>query len=363
MLDKFPPEICAHIFDFACRDPDCTGRSLSLVSRYIHQTSELARYMSIVLVGRAQILAFAQFVEHTDIQLKTRHLFINGHENYADMYSTHEREGRRPNEKLQAAKDAILRASYNAAPVLLGCEVANAVEFILRSLGPTLEVLDMSVNLYVDRMLVHPISLPRLVDLTTRCSFPLRPSGVLPALEPTHSLRYLHIVDTSHHTHPWHCVQNFFENGISYFALSLTRLRIADVRSEVVITHLECALVLDKFDHKSNEHALGVTQLPSTIELVLLEPEEPDLCNPQGCPCCFGDEEADYRNLVERARLLQDMDHRVQLLTADSIVPADDSYLQEWRDKAFEAGCDWDTSDPDSDGADYDSDSNSAVMD
>ncbi|KAF7363646.1 hypothetical protein MSAN_01021800 [Mycena sanguinolenta] len=92
MLDKFPPEMCAHIFEFACRDPGCTGRSLSLVSRYIHQASELARYMNIVLVGRAQIFAFAQFVEHTDIQLKTRHLFINGHEAYAEMYSTNEVE-------------------------------------------------------------------------------------------------------------------------------------------------------------------------------------------------------------------------------------------------------------------------------
>ncbi|KAF7363645.1 hypothetical protein MSAN_01021700 [Mycena sanguinolenta] len=203
-------------------------------------------------------------------------------------------------------------------------------------------------------MLVHPIYLSRLVDLTTRCSFPLRPSGVPPALEPTDSLRYLHIVDTGRPSHPWHRVQNFFENGISYFAPSLAHLRLSEFSNEVVITHLECALGLDRSGYNSDEDAPAITQLPPSIELMLLEPEEPDPCDPQGCPCCFGDEEAAYRDLVKHARLLQAKDHRVRLPTADSTVPADDSYLQEWRNKAYGTGFDWNASNLDSDGEDYD---------
>ncbi|KAJ7117718.1 hypothetical protein C8R44DRAFT_626633, partial [Mycena epipterygia] len=77
MIDQTPPEICAHIFDFACRDSGYTGRSLSLVSRYIHETSKQAKLQSITLVGRQQILAFARLLEKTPPHLRTtRYLFI-----------------------------------------------------------------------------------------------------------------------------------------------------------------------------------------------------------------------------------------------------------------------------------------------
>ncbi|KAF7363640.1 hypothetical protein MSAN_01021200 [Mycena sanguinolenta] len=359
MLDKLPPEICAHIFDLACRDSAGTGRSLSLVSRYIHETSELARYTSITLVGCAQVVGFAQFAEHTHIELKTRHLFINTQESEEELQrvvlATNARlrlaelkyeilvlEGdvrfSAPSpEKLQDAKDAIALESAKV-DALLGTEVAIAVETILRRLGPTLEILDIAVNEYVAKMLLNPISLPHLVDLTTRCGFPLR-RGSVPALEPTPSLRYLHIVDT---TLQWHRAEQFYENGISYFAPSLTHLRLSELyEDEVVITHLERALGLVP----SNKYSLKATQLPPTIERVLLKPIVAPSYDEDGCPCC--DETRGYRNLVKFARRLRDKDHRVVLLNADRIPPAEDLYLQEWRNKADGAACDWDTSDLD----------------
>ncbi|KAJ6502323.1 hypothetical protein C8R45DRAFT_1092192 [Mycena sanguinolenta] len=362
MLDKLPPEICAHIFDFPCRDSGRIARSLSLVSRYIHQTSELARYTSISLVSRAQVVAFAQFAEHTHIELKTRHLFINSQESEEELQrivlSTNARlrrelqynilvlDGsigfRAPSpEKLQDARDAIALESAKV-DALLGTEVAITVETILRRLGPTLEILDIAVNEYVAKMLLNPISLPRLVDLTTRCSFPLR-RGNVPALEPTPSLRYLHIVDT---TLQWHCAEQFFENGISYFAPSLIHLRLSELHEdEVVIKLLECAMGLVQLDKYSPE--VTVTQLPSTIERVLLKPAVAPHYDEDGCPCCRGDETRVYRNLVKFARRLRDKDHRVLLLNADSTPPAGDLYFQEWRDKADGAACDWDPSDLD----------------
>ncbi|KAF8204331.1 hypothetical protein K438DRAFT_1580328 [Mycena galopus ATCC 62051] len=86
MFDQLPPEICAYIFDFACRDSGYTGRSLSLVSRYFHQTSELARYTSIALVGHAQILVFARLMDRSpDTRFKTRYLIIDGRESDAQL--------------------------------------------------------------------------------------------------------------------------------------------------------------------------------------------------------------------------------------------------------------------------------------
>ncbi|KAF7363629.1 hypothetical protein MSAN_01020000 [Mycena sanguinolenta] len=357
MLDRLPPEIGAHIFDFACRDSGCTGRSLSLVSRYIHQTSELVRYTSIVLVGRAQILAFAQFADHTRIKLNTRHLFINSQESEEELENMlfhadkDERNARRElgrllgllsssDEKVNEARDAVARESAKK-DIFLGREVASAVQSILCSLGPTLEILDISVNEYAAKMLLNPISLPRLVDLTTRCGFPLRPNDV-PALEPTHSLRYLHIVDT---THQWHYVEHFLENGVSYFAPSLMHLRLSQLQEdEVVVTHLECALGLVR----PSKYSAKVTPLPRTIERVLLKAA---VAPPPyvGCSCC--DDTVAYRSLVQHARLLRDKDYRVLLLNADSTDPPEDLYFQEWRDKADGATCKWDTSDLDLDSA------------
>ncbi|KAF7363644.1 hypothetical protein MSAN_01021600 [Mycena sanguinolenta] len=358
MLDRLPPEICTYIFDFACRDSGCTGRSLSLVSRYVYQTSELVRYTSIVLIGRSQILSFAEFVGNTSIPLKTRYLFINGQESEEELDSmlrnAHrgERNARieyarlagllpRGDERLKDAKEAITREYVNV-DILLGSDGAAAVETILRRLGPTLEILDIALNEYVAKMLLNPVSLPRLVDLTTRCGFPLRRDNI-PALEPTPSLRHLHIVDT---ILQWHCVEHFLQNGISYFAPALTDLRLTQLQEdEVVITHLEYALGLVP----PNQHSSKVTQLPHTLERVLLKPAVAPT-SWTTCSCC--DDTQEYRNLVGHARLLRDKDHRVLLLNADCIAPPDDLYFQEWREKADGAACEWDASDLDFNSAD-----------
>ncbi|KAF7338108.1 hypothetical protein MVEN_02035500 [Mycena venus] len=349
MLDRFPPEICAHIFNFACRDSGYTGRSLSCVSRYISQTSKSARYMSIELRGRAQILAFAQLLEQAPTQLGTRYLFINGQESEAEMEKivqfayTGCREAQAEksklakllspgDEKLKEAEDGLARQKAKGRLYLetFGREGANAVESILRNLAPTLEVLDISLNEYVAKMMLHTISLPYLMDLTTRCCFPLHPSDV-PILEPTHSLRHLHVVEI---TDQWTWTQEFFRNGISYFAPSLTHLRLSQLEQDETVTDLEAALGLSVPDHR-------VTQLPSTIELVLIKPA---VAPPPhvGCSCC--DETVIYHDLVKSARQLRDRDHRVVLLQADGTSPAEDPYLQEWIDKVGGAACYWDTS-------------------
>ncbi|KAF7363630.1 hypothetical protein MSAN_01020100 [Mycena sanguinolenta] len=331
-----------------------TGVSLSRVSQYIRNTSELARYTSIVLRGPAQIFAFAQFVaEHTHLKLKTRYLFIDGQESeeelerVAYLANAGTREAQReytrlaqllpPTNKLvQEAEDAVIWESANATAIL-GREGARAVESILRTLGPTLEILDISLNKYVAEMLRNPISLPRLVDLPTRCGFPLRPCDV-PALEPTNSLRYLHVVDT---THQWHFVERFFENGISYFAPSLVQLRLLDLyQDEEVTKHLECAL--GHSDDLDFYPPSQVPQLPPTLELVILrpalEPKHNRRCEPSArAPC---DELRDYDDLMCFARWLRDKDDRVMLLKAAASTPVEE--FREWLDKVDGTVCDWD---------------------
>ncbi|KAF7363636.1 hypothetical protein MSAN_01020800 [Mycena sanguinolenta] len=357
MLDKFPPELCALIFDFACRDGR-TGLALSHVSRYIRNTSELARYTSIALVGQAQIIAFAQFVEHTHLKLQTRYLFVNGQESKQELESiAYEafagmRKAERnmallltpDDEKLREAEEAIGREVTNAR-LLLGRDGASAVETILRALGPTLEILDIAVNEYVAMMLVNPVSLPHLVDLTTRCGFPLRPSDV-PVLEPTHSLRYLHIVDSPHQ---WLRVEIFFGKGISYIAPSLTHLQLSRLHNNpVVVYYLGCALGHSE-NSEDSEDSDYVTQLPTTLERVVLKPIV-ELKHECGCESCtaYDDAMENYHNVVRRARRLRDTDDRVVLLKADSTRVEG---FQEWLDKVEGAACVWDTKDLDLDSA------------
>ncbi|KAF8211952.1 hypothetical protein K438DRAFT_1220371 [Mycena galopus ATCC 62051] len=346
MLDRLPPEICAYIFDVACRDTGYTGRSLSLVSRYIHETSALSRYTSIVLVGRAQILAFARLLDRSPTHLRTRYLFINGHESEAEMdqvVKAHLRTrearlnykklfvekmlGHLPpgDKKLKEAKDALERETEKEDLYLdtFGREAASAVESILRSLAPTLEILDISLNQLVTRKMLHTTCLPHLRDLTTRCGFPIRSRDGIPLLEPTqHSLRYLHIVGTSHG------VEQFFQNGLSHFAPSLTHLRLSQVgHDKLLLAPLESAL------------GLGTSSASSTIELVSIKPGIAP--SPQGCHCCNGTMR--YRDLLKSARRLRDRDPRVLLLQADSTVPTEDPYFLEWMDKVNGGASYWDT--------------------
>ncbi|KAJ6502327.1 hypothetical protein C8R45DRAFT_615971 [Mycena sanguinolenta] len=343
MLDRFPPEICARIFDLACTDSGGTGRSLSRVSRYIRQTSELARYTTIALVGHGQILAFAQFlVEHPHIQLTTRRLFINGQDGKQELKRMVYAACGGDKEAAQAEYTKMtwlsqLERESVYAHVLRRKEVASGVESILRVLGPNLEVLDISLSKYVAKFLLNSISLPHLVHFTTRCNFPLCANDV-PLLEPTHSLRYVHIVDSTRY---WVCIENFFENGISYFAPSLTHLRLSQLHGDTAISQLEYAL------DRSRKPPHDITHLPPTIEFVLLKPAV-EMDYPCGCGRCdHCDKMEEYDDLMEHARLLRDKENRVVLLKADSTRHAKDSDLEEWLHKADGGAFQWAASDLD----------------
>ncbi|KIM89284.1 hypothetical protein PILCRDRAFT_61514, partial [Piloderma croceum F 1598] len=76
-MESSPPEICHKIFTEACLDDGSTARSLSLVSKYIHEASNPTRFQNIALRGYKQITAFAGILERTPPHLRrVCHLFI-----------------------------------------------------------------------------------------------------------------------------------------------------------------------------------------------------------------------------------------------------------------------------------------------
>lgn len=81
LLEQCPPEICKKIFTHACDDDGYTGRSLSLVSRYIHDVSEDIKYRSLAIWSMQQILRCYEALRAKPPHLRRiEHLFISAHE-------------------------------------------------------------------------------------------------------------------------------------------------------------------------------------------------------------------------------------------------------------------------------------------
>ncbi|KDR82043.1 hypothetical protein GALMADRAFT_59195 [Galerina marginata CBS 339.88] len=79
-MDRCPLEIIGEIYAFACSDDGRTGRALSLVSRYINETSKPYKLQSVTVVGHTQLFAFANLIENTPILFRRVHcIFLSAH--------------------------------------------------------------------------------------------------------------------------------------------------------------------------------------------------------------------------------------------------------------------------------------------
>lgn len=77
-LAPFPAEIYERIFSYACTDDGTTGRSLSLVSKLIHDASLNFKHFSIAVDGPAQAVGFAKLMETLPPNRRNiRHLFVS----------------------------------------------------------------------------------------------------------------------------------------------------------------------------------------------------------------------------------------------------------------------------------------------
>ncbi|KAF5362034.1 hypothetical protein D9756_002463 [Leucocoprinus leucothites] len=72
-----PVEIWGKIFELSCSDGGQTGRSLALVSRYIHAVSKPYQYQSIALVGPHAIERFAKSLADSSQHRRVKYLFMS----------------------------------------------------------------------------------------------------------------------------------------------------------------------------------------------------------------------------------------------------------------------------------------------
>jgi hypothetical protein len=296
-MDKMPPEICTKIFSYACLDTGYTGRSLSLVSKYIHDTSQSVKLQSIALHGQSQTLAFAemlkQMLPYPHLR-RIRYLFIaiDAPYSYPNPDETPDSVGRRAHAAINASR-----------------KMGVAIVEILRGVGESLELLEMvlasQVASYLD-IPQSPIPLPRLKELTTHGIFPFGQPGETIGLnlEPC-QLRRLHIA-RSVHVH-----SDDLYGCIAKSAPSLTHLRFSDLHARYYFAgDLEAALGSREpvLDQSRNPSRIG--RLPTSIERVLVQPLPP----PSQGRC--GPLPIKYMSFLRELRLLNRKNERLVLLKA-----------------------------------------------
>jgi hypothetical protein len=349
-MDQTPPELCTRIFSFACRDTGYTGRSLSLVSKYIHETSKSVKLQSISIHGHIQMMAFAALLERTPPHLRhVRYLFVSSHDpkvegideamaRYSLLSDKIEKlpKGDGSDEEAEEEAEAlrvececlydIIQSKaklYNARNTRRGKPKADAFGSILRNVASTLEILDVNLDHDTAMHTNENLALPSLTDLTTHGAFPLSSTHQLhlPMLKPCHSLRRLHVVAGSHQVHP-----TFFLRQHS-FAPSLSYLRFSGLQQDGWVAG-SVAIALGLVEPGPSEHEV---RLPATIERILIKPSQPPPPPNGGC----GTAGVRYSLLLKGCRELHERDKRVVLLRAPTpdeqhpAAPGDDS---EWLD-------------------------------
>ncbi|EKM78532.1 hypothetical protein AGABI1DRAFT_13385, partial [Agaricus bisporus var. burnettii JB137-S8] len=155
-LEECPPEICKKIFTHACDDGGYTGRSLSLVSRYVRDVSEDIKFRSVAVWGRRQILGFYEVLLSTPPHLRRiLHLFISAHEQVRPGEAG-------PAENYQYTCDSFCSILELVAPAVQTLYICSCIS------RPTI-------------LLKGPM--PRLVELTLFNGFPAIPTVMLPSVD------------------------------------------------------------------------------------------------------------------------------------------------------------------------------------
>jgi len=308
-MENCPAEIWTKIFSFACTDDGSTGRALSLVSKYIRNTSKLVKFQSISVVGYDQICAFTTFIKRNrEIIPQIRHLFLSSCDyldqnrrltllEWADrgVVMMPPEDGWSPNVDLAMIlrdRDAVIQRSHRYRRAK-----ASAMMELLELVAPTI----LTLSIYSEHGEIRfplPFAFPQLLELDTHNTPIVWSSNEIPGLLP--SLGRLHISGVEY-------TPDGFTSLISQIAPLLTNLRISISQYHPLMRiHTELETALGKSPSPS-------AWLPSTIQKVVIEyPSAPlEHWHPlfQYLPTSQG-----YTELVESLKGLALADARVTLL-------------------------------------------------
>lgn len=230
-MDRCPLEICTHIFSYACTDGGKTGRSLSLVSRYVSRATDPVRLQSLTVCGR-KLRTFLEMLDsiRPEVQ-RARHLYLSDVEEEVTerilVLNTRKKMLARTDPLAQAGRDIRNLEDSELKSIMSKCyedeeedSLVACIIRILESNASTLRTLTISL-MHLQGYLVFPTHLPFLLDLSL---ISLATGGhanlhltdtELPSLP---SLKRLHVANAQYIRH--------FVTLVSQFLSSLTHLRI-----------------------------------------------------------------------------------------------------------------------------------------
>lgn len=178
-IETCPSEILGHIFSFACTDDGFTGRSLSAVSRHIHEVSKSFKFQSIACRGAAQILAFSSLLRRSNPHPRVVHLFVSylysdelPSENTTEDSEHVHVSGFRPLPLMRSRrKHHGDRVTPPVTSVPVDTQVHIAVSGILSMVAPSLLTLSLYLDWELWSLLPMPDHLPVLIELSLNYQF------------------------------------------------------------------------------------------------------------------------------------------------------------------------------------------------
>ncbi|KAI9062727.1 hypothetical protein FKP32DRAFT_824190 [Trametes sanguinea] len=259
-MERCPNEILEYICTYACTDDGFTGRSLSLVSRRIHDGSYRHVLRSVALYGPHQLSAFADhLIRRTPEDRHVHHLYLvdRPRKVIENIPGQDQIKGKAANERM----DSVTRA-----------KTSEAIASILRIVAPQLRTLGVVLFERYPSNIFTTIPLLHLEELTIQSSsLELPPESQILQYS---TLRRLHVISNS---------PEWTDKDIAALAPQLTHLRCSRLKAVYVstqgffgglqrmvfrLTATGRAIV----DSDTDEQHPG---LPSTLQRVIVQMSQP----------------------------------------------------------------------------------------
>lgn len=271
-----PAEVWGKIFELCCNDGGQTGRSLTLVSRYIYAVSKPYQYYSVTLAGKCSIAKFAEMLAADPECRRVKHMFMSTFKPEPNMLEYIQKG------PLRTPPPSPLQVHGTKPDPSEHHDILADMYRILEFVAPSIRILHIVMNFYREEIF-FPMVFPVLEELTIQGPFhdhyDCNDEFYDTLYPPIPSLRRLYLTDV------FTCVNDRTYLAVRHYAPYLTHLRIqcADGYIESSRTFLRQLLTSKPGSERRGELDFGDDEdeeewqsrrphFPGTLQRILLHP-------------------------------------------------------------------------------------------
>jgi hypothetical protein len=208
-----PAEIWGKIFELSCNDGGQTGRSLALVSTYIHAVSKPYQYLSIAIAGKNAVSKFADLLARDAECRRVKFLFMSTFKPSPELRASCSE----PPAEIPLVSDTTVHDPSEC------CDILHNMYRVLEFIAPSVRVLHIVMEFHRQEIFL-PIQFPLLEELTMQGPFHDHvdcSDEFFDTLYPTlPSLRRLFLTDV------FTCIDDRTYLALEHYAPYLTHLKI-----------------------------------------------------------------------------------------------------------------------------------------